>query len=223
MHTFRSALFLTLLALVASSTTRAQSTIVDTPASSTTSDVSPVSSPHRYRELSFYTAQTFDNPQIISYLSGEHLFLTGVRLTSRLFTTPHLFIGGNLDLKPLAIYSRNIPNCRPYTYGGGGSVGLQFALRTSWRWQPFFDVDGGLLAFTHDIPLPYTRRVNMTLDFGPGALIHLRGNNAVRAGFWVFHFSNGSTAPHHWNPGFDGLMLYVSYTYRHFSPHHLHW
>ena len=68
MHTFRSALFLTLLALVASSTTRAQSTIVDTPASSTTSDVSPVSSPHRYRELSFYTAQTFDNPQIISYL-----------------------------------------------------------------------------------------------------------------------------------------------------------
>jgi hypothetical protein len=216
MHTFRSALFLTLLALVASSTTHAQSTIADTPASSTTSDVSPVSSPHRYRELSFYTAQTFDNPQIISYLSGEHLFLTGVRFTSRLFTTPHLFIGGNLDLKPLAIYSRNIPNCRPSTYGGcwsigdtyggGGSVGLQFALRDSWRWQPFFDVDGGLLAFTHDIPLPYTRRVNMTLDFGPGTLIHLRGNDAV-----------------HWNPGFDGLMLYVSYTYRHFSLHHLHW
>jgi len=228
MHTFRSALLLTLLALAPSSTTYAQSTIADIPASSTISDVSPVSSPRRYREVSFYTAQTFDNPHIISYLSGEHLFLMGVRLTSRLFTTPHLFIGGNLDLKPLAIYSRNIPNCRPYTYGGcwsigdtyggGGSVGLQFAPRNSWRWQPFFDVDGGLLAFTHDIPLPYTRRVNMTLDFGPGALIHLRGNNAIRAGCWVFHFSNGSTAPHHWNPGFDGLMLYVSYTYRNFSP-----
>ena len=159
----RSALLLALLALVPSSTTYAQSTIADTPASSATSDVSLVSPPHRYGELSFYTAQTFDNPQIISYLSGEHLFLTGVRLTSRLFTTPHLFIGGNLDLKLLAIYSRNIPNCRPNTYagcgsigdtyGGGGSVGLQFAPRNSWRWQPFFDVDGGLLAFTHDVPL----------------------------------------------------------------------
>jgi hypothetical protein len=40
MHTFRSALLLALLALVPSSTTYAQSTIADTPASSATSDVS---------------------------------------------------------------------------------------------------------------------------------------------------------------------------------------
>lgn len=234
MHTFRSALLLALLAVVPSSTTYAQTTIADTPANATTSDdASPVSSPHRYRELSFYTAQTFDNPQIISNLGGEHLFITGIRLTSRLFTVPHLFIAGNLDLKPIAIYSRNITNCRPdtfggcgsigNTYGGGGSVGFQFAPRNSWRWQPFFDVDGGLLGFTHNVPLPNTRRVNLTLDFGPGALIHLRGNNAMRVGVWVFHFSNASTAPHHWNPGFDGLMLYVSYTYRNFIPHHFHW
>jgi hypothetical protein len=233
MHTFRSTLVLALLALVSSSTTYGQATIADTPANSTISDVSSVSSPVPYQELSFYTAQSFDNPQIISNLSGEHLFLVGVRLTSRLFTTRHLFIGGNMDLKPVAIYSRHIVNCRPDTfagcgsvsdtYGGGGSVGLQFTPRNSWRWQPFFDFDGGLLAFTHNTPLPDTRRVNMTLDFGPGALIPLRGNNALRTGIWVFHFSNGSTAPHHWNPGFDGLMLYVSYTYRNFSFRHLHW
>jgi Lipid A 3-O-deacylase (PagL) len=229
MYTFSSALLLTLLNLVPSSTTYAQSTIADNPAASTTTDVSPATSPHRYRELSFYSAQTFDNPQILSYLSGEHLFLTGVRLTSRLFTTPHLFIGGNLDLKPLAIFSRYVANCGPSTYGGcetvgntyggGGSVGFQFAPRNSWRWQPFFDVDGGLIAFTRDIPLDNTRRVNLTLEYGPGALIPVRGNNAIRAGVWVFHFSNASTAYRHWNPGFDGLMLYVSYTYRNFSFH----
>lgn len=233
MHTFRSALFLMLLALVSSSTTYAQSTIADTPANSTTSDVSPVSSPHRYRELSFYTAQTFANPQIMSDYGGEHLFFTGVRLTSRLLTTPHLFIASNLDLKPLAIYYRNVPNCTPKDtngcgnigniYGGGGSAGFQFAARNSWRWQPFFDADGGLLGFTNDVPFPNTRRMNLTLEYGPGALIHLRGNNAIRVGVWVFHFSNASTAPYHWNPGFDGLMLYVAYTYRNFSPHHLHW
>jgi len=222
MNTFPRAIFLMLLLLIPPSATYAQSTTADAPANSTTTDVSPVSSRSRYRELSFYTAQTFDNPQIISELSGQHLFLSGVRLTSRLFTAPHLFIAGNLDLKPLAIYSRNSPNGRQYTYGGGGSIGLQFAPRLGWRWQPYFDIDGGLLCFTRDIPLPNTRRVNMTFDFGPGALIHLRGNNAMRTGVWLFHFSNGNTAPRNWNPGFDGFMLYVSYTYRNFAPHRLH-
>lgn len=170
---------------------------------------------------------------IPKYFGGEHLFFTDVRLTSRLFTTPHLFISSNLDLKPLAIYSRNVPNCNRNgtvncwkigdTYGGGGSVGFQFALRNSWRWQPFFDADGGLIAFTHDVPFPNTRRVNLTLDYGPGALIHLRGNNAIRAGVWVFHFSNASSTAYRWNPGFDGLMLYVAYTHRNLSPLHLHW
>ena len=191
MHNFRSALFLILLALVPSSTTYAQSTVGDTAADATTSDVSPVSSPHRYRELSFYTAQTFYNPQIMSDFGGEHLFFTGVRLTSRLFTTPHLLISGNLDLKPLAIYSRNVPNCKPNgtvncwkigdTYGGGGSVGFQFVLRNSWRWQPFFDADGGLIAFTHDVPFPNTRRVNLTPQLwsrcpnpSPGEQCHTR-------------------------------------------------
>ncbi len=209
-----------LLFLVPPSAVCAQSTIADTQENVTTSDVSPAPTGNRYREFSFYAAQTVANPQIISVLSGQHLFLSGVRLTSRLFTTPNLLIAGNMDLKPLALYSRNIPNGRQYTYGGGGSVGLQFAPRLLWRWQPFFDVDGGLLAFTQDTPLPNTRRVNMTFDIGPGALIHLRGNNAIRTGIWWFHFSNGDTAPHNWNPAFDGVMLYVSYTYRNFSFHH---
>lgn len=221
MNTAPSALFLMLLFLVPPSAAYAQSVIADAPPDVTTSDVAPASSGTRYRELSFYAAHTVANPQIISVLGGQHLFLSGARLTSRLFTTPHLFIAGNLDLKPLALYSRNIPNGRQYTYGGGGSVGLQFAPRLKWSWQPFFDVDGGLLAFTQDTPLPNTRRVNMTFDIGPGAMIPLRGNNAIRTGVGWFHFSNGNTAPHHWNPAFDGVMLYLSYTYRKFSFHHL--
>jgi hypothetical protein len=39
------------------------------------------------------------------------------------------------------------------------------------RYRPFFDVNGGFLAFTKDTPIPGTRRVNMTLDFGPGVYI----------------------------------------------------
>jgi len=172
-----------------------------------------------YRELSFFVAQSFSNPQVMSDLGGQHLFLTDIRLTSRLFTTRHLFIGGNVDLKPLALHSVDRPNGRRYTHGGGGGVGLQFAPRVAWRWRPFFDVDGGFLAFPHDVPTPNTRRVNMTLDFGPGILIPLKGDNAMRTGLWFFHFSDGNTAPR--NPAFDGFMLYLSYTLRSF-PSQLH-
>jgi Lipid A 3-O-deacylase (PagL) len=206
-----------LLVLAAPSAACAQSAISDLPDSSSIFDISSVPSHHRYREISFYSGQSFANPQLMSDLSGQHLFFSGVRTTSRLFTTPQLFIGGNLDLKPLAIYSLNRPVGTEYTYGGGGSIGLQFAPRTHWRWQPFFDVDGGLLCFPHDVPLPNTRRVSMALDFGPGTLIPLRENNALRTGIWFFHFSDGNTAPR--NPGFDGVMFYVSYTYRNFAPH----
>lgn len=217
MNSLISVVFLMLLIVAAPSPTCAQSATSDLSDSSATPDVPPVPSRHRYREISFYTGQSFSNPQLLSYLRGQRLFLSGVRTTSRLITTPRLFIAGNLDLKPLAIHSLNSSRGSEYTYGGGGSVGLQFAPRTHWRWKPYFDIDGGLLCFPRDIPLPDTRRVNITLDFGPGALIPLRGNNAMRTGVWYFHFSNANTAPR--NPGFDGIMFYVTYTYRNFVLH----
>ena len=104
----------------------------------------------------------------MSDLAGQHLWIAGSRLTGRLITTPHLYFSGNADVKPLALYSRNALQGRDYTYGGGGSVGLQFAPHRELRWRPFFDVDGGFLAFPHGIPLPNTQRVSMQIDFGPG-------------------------------------------------------
>jgi hypothetical protein len=196
---------------------RAQSNFVDSDSNSFEPVLTTTTSTRHYRELSIYTSGTLANPQLMSDLGNQRLFFTGIRLTSRLFTTRHLFIGGNLDVKPLVIHSRSVPNGRQYTYGGGSSVGLQFAPHVAWRWQPFFDVDGGFLAFPHDVPTPNTRRVNMTLDFGPGVMIPLRGNNSMRTGVWLYHFSDGNTAPR--NPAFDGVMVYVSYTYRNFVPH----
>ena len=42
------------------------------------------------------------------------------------------------------------------------------------------------------VPTPNTRRVNMTFDFGPGVTIPMRGNNALRTGVWLYHFSDGT-------------------------------
>jgi len=217
MKTCVSVTFIALFLLVQSAAARARSNSADVDSNYVEPAITATTSIHHYRELSIYTSGMLANPQLMSDLKNQRLFFTGVRLTSRLFTTRHLFIGGNLDVKPLVIHSRSVPNGRQYTYGGGSSVGLQFAPRVVWRWQPFFDVDGGFLAFPHDVPTPNTRRVNMTLDFGPGVTIPLRGNNALRTGVWLYHFSNGNTAPR--NPAFDGVMVYVSYTYRNFAPH----
>ncbi len=39
----------------------------------------------------------------------------------------------------------------------------------------------------------------------------------MRTGVWLYHFSEGNTTPR--NPAFEGVMVYVSYTYGNFSPH----
>lgn len=215
-HSSTILISLGLLLFVPSVATRAQSNFVEASSDAVESGAIGKTSPRYYRELSIYTSGTLANPQIMSDLKNQRLFFTGVRLTSRLFATQHLFIAGNLDVKPLVIHSRSVPTGREYTYGGGTSVGLQFVPRVRWRYQPFFDVDGGFVCFTHNTPLPNTRRLNMSLDFGPGVTIPLRGNNAMRTGIWLFHFSDGNTVGH--NPAFDGIMAYVSYTYRNFVP-----
>jgi len=217
MKTRISIISIALFILLQSVPARAQSNFDDSEPNSVESVAATASSPRHYRELSIYASGMLANPQLMSDLKNQRLYFTGIRLTSRLFTTRHLFIGGNLDVKPLIIHSKSVPNGREYTYGGGSGVGLQFAPRVAWRWQPFFDVDGGFVAFPHDVPIPNTRRVNMTLDFGPGVTIPMRGNNAMRTGVWLYHFSDGNTAPR--NPAFDGVMVYVSYTYRNFPPH----
>ena len=106
---------------------RAQSNFVDVGSNSVEPVTATASYPRRYRELSIYTSGMLANPQLMSGLKDQRLFITGVRLTSRLFTTRHLFIAGNVDVKPLVIHSRSVPNGREYTYGGGSGVGLQFA------------------------------------------------------------------------------------------------
>jgi hypothetical protein len=123
-------------------------------------------------------------------------------------------------VKPLALYYRDTGRGREYTYGGGGSVGLQFAPRREMRWLPYFDVDGGFQAFPHDIPLPDTRRVNMMIDFGPGLRISMHGNNAIKTGVW---FSIFPTEIRRYEiRGVDSFMAYAAYTYRNFWPHLRH-
>lgn len=161
-------------------------------------------------ELSIYTGLSFGYPLILSDLPGQRLTIVGARFTSHFIEFHHTTLNYNFDLKPLAIYSNDIYGPRRYTYGGGGALGLQILPHNHWRYRPFFDVNGGLLAFTKQTPVPDSRRVNMTLDFGPGFYIPIDSRHSLKTGVQFFHFSNGWTA--HLNPGFDSFFVYVSYT-----------
>lgn len=80
----------------------------------------------------------------------------------------------------------------------------------------FFDVDGGFLAFTNETPIPDTRRVNMTLDFGPGLYIPVGPERWLKMGVQFFHFSNAHAV--RLNPGFDTFFVYAAYTFRNIHP-----
>jgi hypothetical protein len=131
MKTCVSVISIALFLFLSPVASRAQSNFVDVDSNNFEPAITATTSMHHYRELSIYTSGMLANPQLMSDLKDQRLSFTGARLTSRLFTTRHLFIGGNLDVKPLVIHSRTVPNGRQYTYGGGSSVGLQFAPRVA--------------------------------------------------------------------------------------------
>ena len=165
-----------------------------------------------FHELSIYGGQSFGYPLVLSDLPGQRLTIVGARLTSHFIEFRHTTLNYNFDVKPLALYSNDIYGGRRYTYGGGGGIGLQIVPHTHWRARPFFDVNGGFLAFTRNTPVPESRRVNMTLDFGPGFYVPLAGNRSLKTGVQFFHFSNAYTVK--LNPGFDTFMVYAAYTFR---------
>jgi hypothetical protein len=167
-------------------------------------------------EFSIYSGQSFGYPLILSDLPGQRLTIVGARLTSHFIDFHHTTLNYNFDLKPIAIYSNDIYGPRKYTYGGGGALGLQILPHNHWRYRPFFDVNGGLLAFTKQTPVPDSRRVNITLDFGPGLYIPIDSRHSLKTGVQFFHFSNAWTA--HLNPGFDSFFVYVSYTIPNIHP-----
>jgi hypothetical protein len=174
----------------------------------------------RYRELSFYTAQSFGYPIIMSDLKDQRLTVFGARFTGLLYRFRHLNLNGNIDLKPLALYSNDVNGPRQYTYGGAVEIGLQLVPHTHWRYQPYFEVNGGTAMFTRNVPTSDARRVNLCVDFTPGFYIPVGPNRAIKTGLGFYHFSNDYTVRH--NPGLDTFLLYVGYSFRNLPALHLH-
>jgi hypothetical protein len=56
-----------------------------------------------------------------------------------------------------------------------------------------------------------TRRTNFSLQFGPGLQFPLRGRSSLKTGITFFYSSNMHTVRN--NPGFDGILMYMRYSF----------
>jgi Lipid A 3-O-deacylase (PagL) len=164
-----------------------------------------------FTDITIWVAQTVGSTNVMSTYSGQEMFSMGVGLRRHLYGFPHTEMRWNFEIIPLCMPSFPNGNGRTHHYGGGGALGLSFEPRRPRRVQPFVDVNFGLLGFTDETPVN-TRRTNFSLQFGPGFTVPLRGRSSLKTGITFFHFSNMHTVGK--NPGFDGLLIYVGYSFR---------
>ena len=167
--------------------------------------------PPFFSDITIWSAQTVGSVNVMSTYPGQEMFATGIGLRRHMFNFQHTIMRWNFEVIPLCMPSFPTANARTYHYGGGGALGLDFEPRRQWRIaQPFIDVNFGLLGFTTQTPVD-TRRTNFSLQFGPALKFPLRGRSSLKTGVTFFHFSNMHTVKH--NPGFDGILIYMGYSF----------
>ena len=167
--------------------------------------------PPFFSDITIWSAQTAGSVNVMSTYPGQQMFATGIGLRRHMFNFQHTIMRWNFEIIPLCMPSFPTANGRTYHHGGGGALGLDFEPRKQWRVaQPFIDVNFGLLGFTTETPVD-TRRTNFSLQFGPGLRFPLRGRSSLKTGITFFHFSNMHTVKS--NPGFDGILIYMGYSF----------
>jgi lipid A 3-O-deacylase PagL len=94
-------------------------------------------------------------------------------------------------------------------------TGGRLFLFPSWRVSPFFTGASGVAYFHAPILSPQGTKLNFSAEFGSGLEATLSSHLGLRAGYSVFHLSNGNTGVH--NPALDTNFVYASLVYR------MHW
>ena len=141
-------------------------------------------------------------------------FIGALRYSRVLLESRNIGLRYTIDLVPVAVvfqpkngYKVLSGGRREAIYGAGiAPVGLQINFRRQHALQPFGEINGGLLYFTRNVPVPGSSNFNFTFDFGAGAQYFYRPKRALTAGYMFHHLSNAETAPH--NPGIDNNIIF---------------
>ena len=140
------------------------------------------------------------------------------RYARTLWSNDALALDWTLDAIPLALLSLDRGGSpgdeggpKDVVYGAGlAPIGVRFAFEGFARWRPYFATNVGFVMFEERVPATGTK-FNYTWDFGVGAQIFVREDQALTLGYDWKHISNAYSGET--NPGFDANILYVGYSY----------
>lgn len=95
---------------------------------------------------------------------------------------------------------------------GVSPFGFRLLWRDGTRFQPYYIVKFGVIAFTHKAFSPYASYENISFQQAAGVQTRIAGNWDFRVGVEDFHISNGFVVPN--DPGIDELMYGGGLVYR---------
>lgn len=103
---------------------------------------------------------------------------------------------------------------RETTYGVGVQpLGFRFIFLPEKRIRPFAQVGTGVLFTNKAVPVPYSKNINFTGDFGGGVQYFVSRRRAVSFGYRYFHISNANVGGKVNNPGYNANIFYFGYSF----------
>lgn len=92
---------------------------------------------------------------------------------------------------------------------GAAPVGLKMYLNQGGERRVFASATGGMIAFSSDVPVRGSRRLNFMFDYGGGVDFVLPDGRAATIGYRFHHISNAGSA--RVNPGLDANIIYLGF------------
>lgn len=156
-------------------------------------------------------------------ITNRRVYLTGVRSEWVLEAEGRLAWAYLVEFVPVAIIERTRAGetlyCRPsgvcevdrstdVAVGTGiAPAGIKMYVNHTGRTRVFGSASAGMIAFSTDVPVYSSRRLNFMLDYGLGVDVALPDGRAATIGYRFHHISNAGSG--RVNPGLDANIIYV--------------
>jgi hypothetical protein len=212
----------------------ASATAAPLASSSRSQSAGPNDSPYRLRkgdnEFGVWGGGAFTATTIFGGLTDaeaddRHFIIAAFRYGRTLAANRSMALQYTLDMIPLAVATGNIEQAttvttptgtvttfrRGSTYGLGVTpLGLQLDFANNSHIKPFIHVNGGLLGFTKNIPLPDAGRLALVGETGAGLRVFTSERRAVNFGVRFHHISNGDRSGS--NRGLNQFIFYAGFS-----------
>jgi opacity protein-like surface antigen len=159
-------------------------------------------------------------------ITGRRVYLTGIRYERVIDAVGGFAWAYAAEWVPIAVVERTNSDetflCYDSTVGrvcerdrssriavgtGLSPIGFKAYFNRTGNRRVFASGSVGGLAFSSDVPVENSRRLNYTFEYGGGVEIARADGRAVTLGYKFHHISNGSSGQV--NPGLDANVLYV--------------